>query len=155
MLSLKKRCSSEVVRVPCSRGAGTMNVGTNPSPGPAVAGARLARGTVGVQLPVDMCSEMVYKRTLCLCSSSQPLCPFTSNSMEKSPFASQPSSPHQQPSTFSIAALDLSILFFFLSPPFISPPTPSFSLTCHTHTESQTRSSQSRRPASRARMQWG
>lgn len=139
VLSLKKRCSSEVVRVPCSRGAGTMNVGTNPSPGPAVAGARLARGTVGVQLPVDMCSETVYKRTLCLCSSSQPLCPFTSNSMEKSPFASQPSSPHQQPSTFSIAALDLSVLFFFLSPPFISPQL-HLSVWLVTHTQRVTNS---------------
>lgn len=41
--------------------------------------------------------------------------------------------PHHQPSPFSAAALDLSILFSFSDLPFFPPP-PSFSLTCHTHT---------------------
>lgn len=110
-----------------------MNMGTNPFPGPAMAGARLAGGTGGVQLPVAMCSEMVCRRTLCLCSSSQPSCPSTSNSTEKSPFASQPSLPISSPALFPLLPWIFPSYFSSSNLPlFFRPSTFQFGLS-HTH----------------------
>lgn len=145
------------MRFPCSLRPGPINTGTNPSSGLAVAGARLARlagATVGLQadclhLPMDMHPEMLYKRMLCLCSSSQPSYPFTSNSTEKAPFASQLSLPITSPALFPLLPWIFPSYFLSLASLSSSPSIFQFGLS-HTHTESHSQSSQSRRPASRS-----
>lgn len=81
--------------------------------------------------PVDVHPEMVCKRTLCLCSSSQLSCPFMSNSKEEAVCASQPSLPITSPAFFSIAAQDLYILSSFPDL-FFCPPSPSIIHLSHT-----------------------
>lgn len=81
--------------------------------------------------PMDVHPEMVCKRTLCLCSSSQLSCPFMSNSKEEAVCASQPSLPIASPALFSIAAQDLYILSSFPDL-FFCPPSPSIIHLSHT-----------------------